>query len=81
VVFLKSPGRIGLAEGGTLNESSESDSAHAHCTLDTYCSLLTVQGYMQNFQQVRAALDFDSFSSESFRIATATRRSTVMIFL
>ncbi|KAH0820013.1 hypothetical protein GEV33_002777 [Tenebrio molitor] len=51
VVFLKSPGRIGLAEGGTLNESSESDSAHAHCTLDTYCSLLTVQGYMQNFQQ------------------------------
>ncbi|CAH1377256.1 hypothetical protein MTP99_018669 [Tenebrio molitor] len=41
-------------EGGkhtVNNESSESAFAHTHCTVDTYCSLLTVQGYMQNFQQ------------------------------
>jgi hypothetical protein len=56
-------------EGGkhtVNNESSESAFAHTHCTVDTYCSLLTVQGYMQNFQQVRVVPDFDCFFKREF---------------
>ncbi|CAH1377255.1 lysozyme 2-like isoform X1 [Tenebrio molitor] len=36
----------------TVNdEAPESSTAHTNCTVDTYCSILTVQKYMHNFQQ------------------------------